>query len=171
MILSYGAAPTPAPGQTMDQLADKTVELVESAYTSAGRKIALMTAGGLLTSQNQSWGVKGYKDLRPTIDTWKTKLRRWAKAGKRDDGSTYTWTSWFDWGKELARLASSYSGDIWDASPLLVVGRTISATASDTADCVRNPLKCAPKILPWWVWPIGAGAVGLFLYRTFGRRR
>lgn len=54
---------------------------------------------GIFTSPSKGALAKAYRDLGDKIDRWGTVHYEWAKAGKRDDGTPYSWSQWADLGK------------------------------------------------------------------------
>jgi hypothetical protein len=54
---------------------------------------------GMLTSPSKGAISKTYRDLGALIDDWASRKYRWAQAGKRDDGTAYSWKQWGELGK------------------------------------------------------------------------
>ena len=54
---------------------------------------------GVLVSPSLGAIAKSYRDLGANIDDWASRKYRWAKAGKRDDGTPYSWKQWGELGQ------------------------------------------------------------------------
>ncbi|MFN7132857.1 MAG: hypothetical protein ACK4N5_12315, partial [Myxococcales bacterium] len=97
--------------------ADAAVAELERAYKSGLVRIgftpeaaalllllgpAAALAGTMLFKSSQQLSVeKAFRDMQPQLQKWKSTYRVWADAGKRDDGSVYTWERWSQVGREL----------------------------------------------------------------------
>jgi hypothetical protein len=107
-------------------------------------------------------------DLEPQIDTWASTLRGYAEAGKRGDGSTYTYAQWFAHGRDLASALARYSGEVIDSSRFSAAGEALYATASD----VGTAAVAVANVTAWPAWvklAVGAGVLGggLVLLRPY----
>lgn len=63
----------------------------------------------LLTSPSQGALAKAYRDLGERIDTWADRNFRWAKQGKRDDGTPYSWERWGELGNTYLDSITYYT--------------------------------------------------------------
>jgi hypothetical protein len=137
--------------------ADAAVDAMLSAYQ---RGMLLVFATGPIADSNAAAGME---ELRPRITRWASVYRRWAGAGRRDDGSAYSWARWEDYGHELESAIRIHSGVIlagiaWPVDAAVQSARdagTVLLTnlGARVKDLIANPW-------PWWAKAgLGAGAV------------
>ena len=151
------------------QAADLMISEIKSAYRAGGLKINLtpdniarILSGGIFGTTSQQAAInKNYADISKYIDKWSTIYRQWAENGKRDDGTSYNWTRWLEFGNDLAGSIKAQTGYAWDGSVIVNAGRALGQTASDMNKIV-NPFQW-----PSWVLPLGIGLAGLVLYFKF----
>lgn len=67
-------------------------------------------------SAAQNTASANLSKLSVQIDEWAGKLRRWAEAGRRDNGTAYTPAQWFQYGRELGNAVATQWGALFDAS-------------------------------------------------------
>ncbi|MFN7132664.1 MAG: hypothetical protein ACK4N5_11325 [Myxococcales bacterium] len=147
----------------LNKAADALVREVERVYRDGCQRIGFttqqvaqllagstVTTSGWLTSSQQAAAEKAMKDLAPLVVKWRGTYRTWARNGKRDDGSSYTWKRWAEHGeKDLLSAVRTYTSAHYDGSSVRAVLKAAEATVADTAAVVKtvaNPLKW-----PWWV--------------------
>lgn len=65
-------------------------------------------------SKEQAYAALG--NMKPQIDTWATRNLAWARAGKRDDGTAFTWKQWFSLGEVFLNSSSYIRANVKSAS-------------------------------------------------------
>lgn len=154
----------------MEDAADALVREVRSTYAKGNAKAGISTAsdrffGGSSTSDAVR---KAMADLGLLIDKWASTYRRWAKAGKRDDGTAYSWTSWVDFGKKELLSAIAYQTNVaWDSSILNNAIEAAKTTAAQTAKAVETGIQTAVAVVksPWTrVLLLGVGGLAALYF-------
>jgi hypothetical protein len=184
-----GLSAVVVPNPSATALADKLVSEVEAAYRVGGSKIklnpdriALFLTGPVgavasiwLKSQGQITTEASYAKHGDAIKKWRTTYRKWAEAGRRDDGTAYDWPRWVAFGKELLSGIKDYTGYSWQSSVVIGAAKAVKQTVVDikttVAECTESPLKCALKKLPWWALAGGAVVGGVALLYAVNRVR
>jgi hypothetical protein len=82
-------------------------------------------------SANDKNLIKGIKDLNDAIEVWATKWRAWATAGKRDNGTEYTWEMWAYSGEAYTKNAYSYTDTAWEVSPTALMLKQVREFVAD----------------------------------------
>lgn len=95
------------------------------------------------------------------IDQLAGDLLSYAKAGQRPDGSTYAWTSWSGFAKDVANDMAAQVGVAWDSSFVLSTLASIKDTAIATAQTVGNAAKKAEEVATSPFTWLGVGAVAI----------
>lgn len=108
--------------------------------------------------------AKSYSVLGDQIDDWADRKYQWAKAGRRDDGTPYSWAQWAD-------LGQTYLDAIVYQSSLPVTDGFVT----NAAIALRESAKAVADIPQPWKWPgwvqaVAVVAVGAYLYNTFRPR-
>lgn len=162
--------------------ADQVVAAVRASWTKAKAALdASPSSSWFSLTDSGAYALKASQSnlerVRQAIDTWATTERGWAAAGQKADGALYDWTQWLNWGQELGNEALStaslqVSQDDWvlasqQAAPgeaIKTAGEAAVKNATSLYDkvskCVADPGACVLE-MPWWVWAVGAGLVGL----------
>lgn len=154
-----------AADNAMATAADKLVAEVRRTYNAANTKV---NAGSWfsLSSSSTDAAKAAMRELGPKIDTWATTYRRWAEAGKRDDGTKYTWSEWVKYGQQLLQTPKTHAGVAWDANIVNAAVTTAKQTVVTVAQGVETVAKTAADIAtsPWTkIFLLGGGAlVGLY---------
>jgi hypothetical protein len=149
------------PPATLAQRAqmDRDVSEVEAQFRRGAAKqlgASLLNADTLLlmtspltafigvTTDSTRRVVEGMEAERQTLVTWRTRWRKWADAGQRDDGSTYTVAQWQAVGKSVASGVQFWTGE--------AVGRTafaaVEQAAADTKKMVEAAAEAVQEYLP-----------------------
>ncbi|QRN92836.1 hypothetical protein JRI60_26875 [Archangium violaceum] len=105
-------------------------------------------AGGFFPSSEQQAIRKSYLDMGVLLEQWASTYRRWALAGRRDDGSEYTVERFLDFGRnDLADAVQKISAEAYD--------RSLFAAVKAAAGSIVTP-----GAWPSWVkWTAGALAL------------
>jgi hypothetical protein len=141
--------------------ADAAVAEVRRVYRLANLKLAAAEAPPFAVgtwlfgdSSARSAADKNLTDMGKRIDTWAGTYRRWAAAGRRDDGTPYSATSWAKHGEELGRDAAFHAGEFLNAGLFAGFNTTVSAVKAtvQTVKELSNPSG-------WPTWAIVAAGL------------
>lgn len=121
-----------------------------------------------LVSPSKAAIAKNYRDLAQQIDRWADVYFAWAKAGRRDDGTAYSWARWGQYGRELLDTILYYSKmpvtDGFAANALQAAREFVGSVGQ----------VFTPSVWPAWVkvaaFVAGAGVVA-YAFRTFAPKR
>lgn len=95
------------------------------------------------------------------IDQLAGDLLSYAKAGQRPDGSTYAWTSWSGFAKDVANDMAAQVGVAWDSSFVLSTLASIKDTAIATVQTVEAGVKKVADVATSPFTWLGVGAVAI----------
>lgn len=108
----------------------------------------------ILVSPSKGALAKAYKDLGTQIEDWADRKYRWARAGRRDDGSAYSWSQW-------AELGKVYLNSIIYLSSLPVTDGFLGNALTSIKEFLQS-LATMFTPMEWPVWAkVAAGLVGL----------
>lgn len=122
----------------------------------------------LSTSSNRAARLANLARDATYISKLSGDYRRWSRAGKRDDGTAYSWDRWFDFAKDVAEdiMAQSTVDDTaWQAAGLAIMATIRDATVLAAkltvkiGDILKSGAEAGLKT-PWWVYALVAGGVG-----------
>jgi hypothetical protein len=109
---------------------------------------------GIFTSPSKGAMAKAYRDLGAQIDDWADRKFRWAQAGRRDDGTSYSWKQWGD-------LGQVYLDSITYQASLPVTNGLWANAATSVKEFIQSVLSIfQPTEWPTWA-KVAAGVVGL----------
>jgi hypothetical protein len=160
-VPSVKATAAPAPSRLeLEQRLDKAVtevrrlNLAARANLESKEAMASFLFFGLFDddSEQSDAGLHRLRELGPQIDKWATDNRRWAIAGRRDDGSSYTPAMFLDQGKAYASAITAYVRMDFDASIFGLVAGTATGVVADVGGALKESgeqLKDVAKVLPW----------------------
>lgn len=98
--------------------------------------------------------AKSYKDLGAQIDDWADRKYRWAKTGRRDDGTPYSWKQW-------GELGEVYLNSITYLSALPVSNGLFANAAQSVKEFIQSIANLfTPSEWPTWA-KVAAGLAGL----------
>lgn len=108
----------------------------------------------VLRSPSKAAQVKAYSDLGKQIDDWADRKLRWAQAGRRDDGTAYSWQRW-------GELAQVYLDSILYYSKISVTDGYFANAATAAKEFMQSLVTVfQPTEWPTWA-KLAAGAAGL----------
>jgi hypothetical protein len=130
------------------------VAKVTAAYAAGGVVLSMPNPNILLgmAGGQYNWVAEGYRlqstvqkvylALGKSIWDWAIKYKGWAAAGKRDDGSSYSWGQWYEHGKTLLDSIVYQAG--------VYVDPTIGTAFVDAIKATGQQL-LSPSKWPWWM--------------------
>jgi hypothetical protein len=108
----------------------------------------------VLVSPSKGALAKAYRDLGVQIDDWANRKYRWAQAGRRDDGSSYSWKQWAD-------LGQVYLGSIQSYTKIAATDSFMANAITSMAEFVESIRQVfTPTEWPGWA-KAAAGLAGL----------
>lgn len=118
-----------------------------------------LSDGGMGDAQKAE--LKDLQDEGPRVDNWAGKLRGYADAGQRPDGSPYTWGEWQALGRDFASDFATQASEAWNADLFVANAGAALATGEQVASGVVSAAEAVGGALlkPWVWWAVGIGAV------------
>lgn len=149
------------------QLADATVKELRRQYADGMKAVDILPPAKLFPSYAEKAAYKNMQTLGGEIERWAGTWRKWAEAGARDDGSRFSWETWFMAGKHFADAIKAHSDASYDANFFTgVVAPAAKQTAADVKDGAVAAAKAATKWMPIVLGVVGVVAVAVILTKA-----
>lgn len=143
---------------TPEALAAQVLAKYSSARAEAGER-------HWYTSNAQDQAIAALERLEPVLKAWSTDKLRWAKAGRRDDGTAYNLQRWAGEAADYVPAMAYFVDMKSEGSQLAALAKATAATVKDTVAAVEKTASVAVGVLPYLPWLLGAAALGVgFLY-------
>ena len=147
------------------------VAKVTAAYAAGGVAVSMPNPNILMGSAlfQLDWAVEGYRlqstvqkvylDLGKNVWDWATKYKGWAAAGKRDNGTPYSWGQWYEHGKTLLDSIVYQTGVYLDPTIATAFIDAVRATGQQLIN---------PTQWPWWLRLAAAGGIAFVAMKALG---